>query len=177
MLWRDEAETVFAGGFAEEVGLHLTEGIAHLHDGAERRACGVGAEIEGDGIEDVAEHAGQGDEAYPSAAGETDAVLCQISGEVFLHRGALQAGEREVVAVAELVKIAAVAAQERDARGEGVDLVEVEREHEDAVAEAVLLRRDPVVHDAAFVEAGVHDQRGSLVMARAHSSALVKPSS
>ena len=70
---------------------------------------------------------------------------------------------------------APVVREEGDA--DGIDLVEIEMEHKYPVTEAVLLRRKAVVHHVALVEAGVHDQIGSPVTARAQSSAEVKASS
>ena len=86
-------------------------------------------------------------------------------------------GECEMVAIAEGIEIRAITAEERHTPGDFIDLVEIEREHENPVTKVVLLRRQPMVHDAALIEARVHDQIGSPVIARAHSRALVKPSS
>ena len=82
-----------------------------------------------------------------------------------------------MIAVAEGVEVPTVEAEKWEALCECWHFFEIEREHEDAVVEMMLLRLKPVVHHGALVEAGVHDQMGSPVTSRAHSSALVKPSS
>ena len=112
VLRRDEAEVAFAAALAEEVGLHLAEGVADFDDGAERRARGVRAEVERHGIENVAKHAGQCHQQDTTVGGESDAVLREVGDEVFLRRFGFAAGEREVIAVAECVEVPAVEAEE-----------------------------------------------------------------
>lgn len=65
-------------------------------------------------------------------------------------------GGGEVVAVAEAVEVAAGDGEKREAAVEFGELVEVDREEENPVNEAVLARREARVEHRAFVETGVH---------------------
>ena len=62
----------------------------------------------------------------------------------------------EKIGIAEGVEVAATDGEPAKAAVQRGEFVEIEREHEHAIREAVHPRGEPVVHDAAFVEAGVH---------------------
>ena len=155
---------------AEEEWLLFAERVSDLGDGAERTVLGVEAEVERDGVEDVAENAAVGEEQDAGVGGEREALGGDPRKEVrFGGDGGnckLQIGgdaRREMVAVVEAIKVGAVVADE--AERERVEFVEVEAEEEDAVAEAVLLGSEAVVHHGAVVEAGAEFRRRNLQVA------------
>ena len=164
VLWHDAAEAAVRVEVlgAEQERLLFAEGVTNLGDGAERAVLGVEAEVERDGVEDVAENAAVREEQNAGVSGERQALGGNPGKEGgFCGEGMGDAVWRlggEVVAVVEAVEIAAVAAEKPKAFGERVEFVEVEAELEDAVAEMVLLGREAVVHHGAVVEAGAECQ-------------------
>ena len=159
-LGGDETPGSRRGGGLEEIGFHLAEGVAHLNHGAERLVGGaVCKEIEGDGIENIAEDAGERDQAnldVPWIHRKIRGIrlVADPRQDVFLDGGLFEARESQVVAVAESVEVPAVVGKAADPGGGGIDFVEIEGKEEDVIPEVVDLRGEPPVHDAAFVKAG-----------------------
>ena len=177
VFWGDFAKGVIGGGSGDEVGFDLTESVADLDDGVEWEACGSGAEVKGDGVKNVAEDARESDQLNFPIGGKDQVIFVEVGEEIFFYGGGFVAWKGEMIAVAKLVNIATIVAKKRQVFGEDVEFIEIEGEEENLVTKLVFLWGEAVVHDAALVDCGIHDQRGSPVMALAHSRALVKPSS
>lgn len=177
VFWGDLAKGVIGGGSGDEVGFDLAESVADLDDGVEWEACGIGAEVKGDGVKNVAEDAGESDQLNFSIGGEGEVMFVEVGEEIFFKGGGFVAWKGEMIAVAKLVNIATIVAKKREVFGEEIEFIEIEGEEENFVTKLVFFWGEAVVHDATLVDCGIHDQRGSPVMALAHWRALVKPSS
>ncbi len=62
----------------------------------------------------------------------------------------------QVVVFAERIEAGAVDGKEREAGGQCVEFVEVDREQKNAIQKAMRLGCKPVVHHPAFIKAGLH---------------------
>ncbi len=62
--------------------------------------------------------------------------------------------EGEMIAIAEFVESAPVSSESQDVPRNGIDPIEIKCEHEDAIAEVVLLRLEAMMHHVALVKAG-----------------------
>src|SRR5688572_21242998 len=78
----------------------------------------------------------------------------------------------EMIAIAEFVKRPAISRKAEDLRRGRVDLIEIEREHEDLVAEVVFLRLEPMVHHVALVKTGAEWLVFTSRVDGSHNSAL-----
>ena len=157
---RDQPIGSGRGRGAEEIRLHFAESVSDLDDRAEGPAVrAVVDKVERDGIEDVAEDAGESDEMNPDQGGigRQDRGIGlgeDPSQDIFLDGGLFEAGEGEMVAVAEAVKVPAIVGEEAHPGGGDVDFVKIEREKEDVILELMNFGRETAVHDAALIKAG-----------------------
>lgn len=156
-LRRDPMKGPGRGGSPEQIGFHLTEGVAHLDHGAEGGGGGpVFDKVERHRIENVTEDTRQGNEEHAWVVRKFGGFgLGADPGQnVFFDGGLLKAREGEVIAVAEVVEVPAVVGETAHPGCGGVDFVEVEAEEENVIAELVDLGGETAVHDPALVEAG-----------------------
>ena len=80
---------------AEEEGLGFAEGVGDFGDGGERSAVGGGDEVEGDGIELVAEHARKGEQEDTRVGGGLDAAGGEVGEDAGFEGGAGAGGRKE----------------------------------------------------------------------------------
>ena len=152
---------------AEQVRPALAERVVHLRDDARQRVVGIAHEVEGDRVEDVPERT-RVRQQLDAAVGHGDAARVEPAAHVVADREPRVA---EVVGGAHLDQVAPVDREERDLARELVELVQIEQELVDPVAEGVVRRHVALVLEQRVVERGA-GHHGELASAR---SAAAKP--
>ena len=151
----------------QELGEPLAERVAELGDHRGQLPVGPVAPVEADRVEDVAEHTELRQHQH---ALDLDSVLGAEAGRCLAH------GQRavEVIGVAQRDEVAAVDREQRQPPLELGQLVQVEDEERDRVAERVPRRLAAGVDQRAGVERRLHQSTPSAAAAR---TAEASPSS
>ena len=164
MLWHPKLESCVSGWRAgrlagQQEQFAFAKGVADLGNRAQRYVLGVGAEIDRNWIEDVAQDARQRQQAHAAAGRQLDAARAQECAHPGF-KSPRRAG-RKVVRVPKAVEIGAVAAQEARAAVDRLEFVQVGVQHHHAMLEGVGLRPQPPVRDDALIQAGVQAHASS----------------
>ena len=134
----------------ERIDVLAAEGVLDLVNDRRQPPVFV-AEVDADRVEDVAEQSRE--------AEQPDAGPCQLDtrfGQPRQHPGLQwRAVAGAMVGGAKAEEIAALDREQPEAPVDRLGLVQVQEQREDPVGEAVTHRPQPVVHDAALVEAGI----------------------
>ena len=162
MLRHPDAE--LAGPQRDEVRLEFPEGISHLNDRNQWFSGTVVAEKDRDRVEGIAKKPGECEQADRGWFG-FELLAFEIDQQVFPDRSRLKL---ELVLTTERIQIRLVRTEDRHRVLKLPELVEVEKKQENPVNKFVLFRKNPTVHDRAFVKAGAdHDCRiGRITLAR-----------
>ena len=129
----------------------FAEGVVDFGEGGDDAVLVIISEVEADGVEDVVEVPGAGDEF--DAVGGVDAVVGEVAEGVFADGSG---AAFEEVAVMNGPRAFPVVAEEAEGLSEAGEFVEIEDEPAGGVTEGVVPGLDSSVHDPAMDDAGVH---------------------